>query len=344
MILIVARRMFSVAAAPLMCKIGIIGGNGGIGRHLALRLKLNKYVTDISLWDITDTKGVAADLSHIDTKAKVCPHSGDQESLIEAMKCTDLVVNTAGVAHSEKIKTREQMFDANAELMMKFTRAIACACSDNMPMIHIVANPVNALVPVCCEYLKALGCYNRRKVSGSSSVDSMRARTFLGQLKDHDPSKISVPVIGGHSAGSIAPLLSLAKPDLQLSQTEQEKLTKRIIFGASEVVEAKKGLGAAQLSMGHCVERFCNSVCRAIHGEKNIVEVAYVPANVNDLEYFACHFTLDENGIKKFYKLPNMSAVEAGRYCKAMADVQNSIDQGKKYVQQYLKKKKGGKK
>lgn len=334
----VARRIFGSAALPIKkCKVGLIGGNGGIGRHLALKLKLNKYVTDISLWDVIDPMGVCADLSHIDTKIKMTSHTGDQKSLIQALKASDIVVIVAGVSHSEKIQTREAMFNANAELMVKFTKAIACACPDKLPFIHIVTNPVNALVPICCEYLKEIGCYDRRKVSGSTSVDTMRARTFLGQLRHYDPTEIHLPVVGGHSAGSITPLPSQTQPDLKLSLQERKDLSERIINGASEVVEAKKGKGAAQLSMGHCVERFCNSVCRAICDEKEIVEVGYVPANVNDLEYFACYFTLDENGIKKCHELPNLSPLEAKRYCEAMKDVQKSIHLGKKYVQQYLK-------
>ena len=43
----------------------------GIGQPLSMLLKLNPAVTKLNLYDIVHTPGVAADLSHIETKAKV---------------------------------------------------------------------------------------------------------------------------------------------------------------------------------------------------------------------------------------------------------------------------------
>ena len=45
--------------------------SGGIGQPLSLLLKLNKKVTDLALYDIRGTPGVAADIAHIDTGSKV---------------------------------------------------------------------------------------------------------------------------------------------------------------------------------------------------------------------------------------------------------------------------------
>lgn len=43
----------------------------GIGQPLSMLLKLNPGVTKLNLYDIVHTPGVAADLSHVETKAKV---------------------------------------------------------------------------------------------------------------------------------------------------------------------------------------------------------------------------------------------------------------------------------
>jgi len=43
----------------------------GIGQPLSMLLKLNPAVTKLNLYDIVHTPGVAADLSHIETKAQV---------------------------------------------------------------------------------------------------------------------------------------------------------------------------------------------------------------------------------------------------------------------------------
>ncbi len=43
----------------------------GIGQPLSMLLKLNPAVTKLNLYDIVHTPGVAADLSHIETRAHV---------------------------------------------------------------------------------------------------------------------------------------------------------------------------------------------------------------------------------------------------------------------------------
>jgi hypothetical protein len=52
-------------------KVAVLGAAGGIGRPLGLLVKLNPLVTNLSLYDIAGTPGVAADISHVDTTATV---------------------------------------------------------------------------------------------------------------------------------------------------------------------------------------------------------------------------------------------------------------------------------
>jgi malate dehydrogenase len=48
-----------------------MGASGGIGQPLSLLMKQSPLVTQLSLYDIVHTPGVAADLSHINSPAKV---------------------------------------------------------------------------------------------------------------------------------------------------------------------------------------------------------------------------------------------------------------------------------
>ena len=48
-----------------------MGASGGIGQPLSLLLKQSPLVTQLNLYDIVHTLGVAADLSHINSPAKV---------------------------------------------------------------------------------------------------------------------------------------------------------------------------------------------------------------------------------------------------------------------------------
>lgn len=52
-------------------RVAVLGAAGGIGQPLALLLKMNRLVSDLALYDIANTPGVAADLSHCNTAVKV---------------------------------------------------------------------------------------------------------------------------------------------------------------------------------------------------------------------------------------------------------------------------------
>ncbi len=63
-------RCMSSSSTPKR-KVAVLGAAGGIGQPLGLLMKLNPLVTDLSLYDIAGTPGVAADISHVDTGARV---------------------------------------------------------------------------------------------------------------------------------------------------------------------------------------------------------------------------------------------------------------------------------
>ena len=53
-------------------KVAVLGAAGGIGQPLSLLLKNDSSVKELNLFDIVNTPGVAADLSHISSPATVC--------------------------------------------------------------------------------------------------------------------------------------------------------------------------------------------------------------------------------------------------------------------------------
>lgn len=74
----------------------MLGASGGIGQPLSLLLKNLPAIKHLSLYDIAHTPGVAADLSHIETPAKVTGHMGPEE-LDACLKGANLVLIPAGV-------------------------------------------------------------------------------------------------------------------------------------------------------------------------------------------------------------------------------------------------------
>ena len=86
-------------------KVTVCGASGGIGQPMSLLLKLNNRITHLSLYDIVHTHGVAADISHISTKARVTGHAGPDE-LKAAIEGSDVVVIPAGVPRKPGMNTR----------------------------------------------------------------------------------------------------------------------------------------------------------------------------------------------------------------------------------------------
>ena len=50
--------------------MAVLGAAGGIGQPCGLLMKMNPLVTELSLYDIAGTPGVAADVSHVNTAAQ----------------------------------------------------------------------------------------------------------------------------------------------------------------------------------------------------------------------------------------------------------------------------------
>lgn len=52
-------------------KVAILGAAGGIGQPLAMLMKINPLVSVLHLYDVVNSPGVTADISHMDTGAVV---------------------------------------------------------------------------------------------------------------------------------------------------------------------------------------------------------------------------------------------------------------------------------
>ena len=64
-----------------------MGASGGIGQPLSLLLKQSPLVSQLNLYDIVHTVGVAADLSHINTGAKVHGFVGPDQLRVTKNTC-----------------------------------------------------------------------------------------------------------------------------------------------------------------------------------------------------------------------------------------------------------------
>ncbi|ODQ77142.1 hypothetical protein BABINDRAFT_178466 [Babjeviella inositovora NRRL Y-12698] len=341
-----------------MVKVAVCGAAGGIGQPLSLLLKLNPLVSELSLYDIANSAGVAADLSHISTPAIVkgyAPASRDDlEALGSALTGCEVVIIPAGVPRKPGM-TRDDLFKINAGIVRSLVAGVAKHCP--RAVVCIISNPVNATVPIAAEELKKHGVFDPKKLFGVTTLDSVRAETFLAELigaKDPEVLRGEVAIVGGHSGDTIVPLLSKSsKHASQIAKLPQETLKKyihRVQFGGDEVVQAKNGAGSATLSMAHAGYRFAELIIQAKSGKsvtrsRSFTDAAYVylpgieggkqVSQTYGVDYFALPVRLARDGSAESVDasvLKGVTSQERELLKIAAAGVGKSVVQGTNFV------------
>lgn len=329
-----------------MVKAVVLGAAGGIGQPLSLLLKSNPLVTELSLYDIVAAPGVAADLSHIATPAKVQGYLPPDDGLKKALTGADIVVIPAGVPRKPGM-TREDLFKINAGIVRDLATGIATTAPK--AFVLVISNPVNSTVPIVAEVFKKNKVFDPKRLFGVTTLDVVRASTFVAEVngKLESASSVVVPVVGGHSGITIIPLLSQSSHPLasSLSDDARKALINRIQFGGDEVVKAKDGAGSATLSMAYAGAEFATKVIRALKGEKGIVAPSYVHLTAHeeggalikkeikkDLEYFSAPVELGPEGVLKINSLGSLTPEEEQLIAAAVPQLAENIETGVTFI------------
>merc|ERR1712111_164895 len=310
--------------------VAVMGASGGIGQPLSMLLKLNPAVTKLALYDIVHTPGVAADLSHCETKAKVTGFKG-QDQIEASLEGAEIVVIPAGVPRKPGM-TRDDLFNTNASIVATICQAASKVCPK--AMIAIISNPVNSTVPIACEIYKKTGSLDPKRIFGVTTLDVVRSNAFIGELKDIDPAKVNCPVVGGHAGVTIMPLISQCTPAVEFDADTLKALTERIQDAGTEVVKAKDGAGSATLSMAYAAARFTDSVMKAKAGQE-VVECAYVESNVTEAEYFATPLLLGPEGLKSNLGMGKLTAFEEEMLKKGLPELISQIKKGIEFAKNF---------
>lgn len=318
--------------------VAVLGGAGGIGQPLCLLLKESpvccRYMKELRVYDVANTKGVVADLSHINTNVKVSSHTGP-DALTSALYGADLVIIPAGVPRKPGM-TRDDLFKINAGIVQTLMEGVAACCP--RAWVAIISNPVNSTVPIASEVCKRAGVYgNERRVFGVTTLDVIRANAFVGLALGIDPKRVTVPVLGGHAGKTILPILSACVPRLDsISMDDRDALVTRIQNAGTEVVEAKAGTGSATLSMAYAAKEFATSCLKAMAGEDGIIECAYVASSMfKEVPFFSSPVRLGRDGIEEFVGgdiLRNMTAKEKQGLESMLPELRQSIQKGVDFV------------
>jgi len=328
---------FSSTSAASGRKVAILGAAGGIGQPLSLLCKLSENIDELSCYDIVGTPGVAADLSHIPTKSKITgslPSTGSwppkiNDGLAEALTGADVVVIPAGLPRKPGM-TRDDLFNTNASIVKTLVEGVAEFCPE--AVLAIISNPVNSTVPIAAEILKKAGVYDKRKLCGVTTLDVCRANAFAASSQPGwNPKDLDVTVIGGHAGITILPLYSQVK-GMNVSDEELEAITVRTQFGGDEVVQAKAGAGSATLSMAYAGYMFTENVLKALDGEQDIVQCAFVDSDLTDAQYFASPCKFGINGVEEVMGYGELTPYEEAWLKKLLPELNNQIQKGVDFV------------
>merc|ERR1712187_339804 len=105
-------------------KVCVCGGAGGIGQPLSMLMAMNPAVKELCVFDLSvamvPPAGVAADLSHLETKADVKGYVREVgknpiDFLEECLTGCDLVLIPAGMPRKPGM-TRDDLFKVNADI------------------------------------------------------------------------------------------------------------------------------------------------------------------------------------------------------------------------------------
>ncbi|KAL2472709.1 Malate dehydrogenase 2 [Forsythia ovata] len=325
----VMRRGFSSESSPER-KVAVLGAAGGIGQPLALLMKLNPLVSKLSLYDIAGTPGVAADISHINTRSEVAGFMGEDQ-LGQALEGSDIVIIPAGVPRKPGM-TRDDLFNINAGIVKSLCTAISKYCPN--ALVNMISNPVNSTVPIAAEIFKKAGTYDEKKLFGVTTLDVVRAKTFYAGKAKVNVAGVNVPVVGGHAGITILPLFSQATPRANLADEEIKALTKRTQDGGTEVVEAKAGKGSATLSMAYAGAIFADACLKGLNGVPDVVECSFVQSTVTELPFFASKVRLGKNGVEEVLGLGLLSDYEQQGLEALKPELKSSIEKGIKFANQ----------
>ncbi|XP_039156844.1 malate dehydrogenase, glyoxysomal-like isoform X3 [Eucalyptus grandis] len=282
-------------------KVAILGAAGGIGQPLAMLMKINLLISVLHLYDVVNTPGITADISHMDTGAVVRGFLGQQQ-LEEALVGMDLVIIPAGVPRKPGM-TRDDLFNINAGIARTLS-----------------------------EVFKRAGTYDPKRLLGVTMLNVVRANTFVAEVLGLDPREVDVPVVGGHAGMMILPLLSQVKPLCSFTPPEIEYLTSRIQNGGTEVVEAKAGADSATLYMAHAAVKFANACLCMLRGDAGNFEYAFVASQVTELLFFASKVRLGHTGAEEVLLLGPLNEYEGAGLEKAKKELAESIRKGVSFI------------
>jgi len=317
-------------------KVCVVGGAGGIGQPLCMLIAMNPQVTELCVYDLTisavPAEGVAADISHINSKCKVtsCAVDKDERAVDTAeaaLTNCNLVLVPAGMPRKPG-QDRKDLLDINCKIAVNIVQACAKFCPE--AVVALIVNPVNSVVPAMCELWIKAGL-SEKQIVGVTSLDCVRAEKFVHELTGAPVETINVPVVGGHAGTTILPLFSQCPAAASIAAEQIPDLDKKVQDAGTAVVAAKNGKGSATLSMAYAGARLAKAVLSGLSGTP-AKECAYIKTG-GETTYFATVVEFGKDGVNSWEELPaNLSDHEKARLETLKPILKEEVDAGLEFA------------
>ncbi|CAH1173588.1 unnamed protein product [Phaedon cochleariae] len=310
--------------------VTILDASCKLGKNLALLLKQSPLIGELRLYDKNrNICAIAEDLSHIDTRTKVKSFGG-RPVLKHAVMDANIVVTIGGCKESIR-ETPKQMFERNVDDV----RLAALHMIEFNPkgIFCITKPPIEAMVPLVTEEYKKAGVYDSRKIIGITSVASMRANSHVAVNTGKNASDIVCPIVGGLSSDCVVAVLSQVRPK-GLNVTGRGGLQKCIGNSEDDVLKLYADCGTVCLTPALAISRFVNTLLKALQGETNCVECAFVrqTGHIGQfLPYMTSIVRLGRHGILSSH-MPKVNGEESHLLKKYSVIIKEHIRLGETFV------------
>ncbi|XP_045459737.1 malate dehydrogenase-like [Melitaea cinxia] len=307
--------------------VTIVGGGNEVGQSVALSLRTQPLISKLIVHDtVKHLPGIVLDLSHIPSNSAIEGYVGN-DTLESAIQNSDLIIAT-GVTENPGLSAKAA-FNLNIDFIK--TLATCAAKVTPVPLIGIVTEPINILVPMAAEVMRNNGEYDPRKLFGITGADFLKAKALYATENNLKPENCTVPVIGGHSKETVIPLLSQVKPSCNWDQKKMEEFTVKFRSREELTRNVMKGWSPI-LSTVYSVSTFVQGICDALQSRPTILH-AYVENNDFGTSYFAGLLNVDQNGAGEMQRYSNLSQFECDLLERCIEQLRKDVVKGKKILE-----------
>lgn len=245
-------------------KIGFIGA-GAVGVASAFSVFQQGLASEIVLVDLNKSKAhaEAMDMIHAASLTNDCKVSSGEYCDVAG---SDIVVISAGVAQKDSSETRLMLAERNFRIFDSIIDELDKYCPN--ATLVISANPCDILTT----YAQDRSCRSAGKILGTGTMlDTVRFRTFLGEMLGVPASTVKGYVLGEHGDSSFINWSGVSIDDepVDISDKSKELILSRVQRAAYEIIEGK---GRTDLAIGMCTAH----IIKVLQGK----HIEYLPVSV----------------------------------------------------------------